>query len=415
MRLGLAGVLTVALQLHSVSGQDDVRLKNPSFEDVPRAGGVNYSGPIRGWHDCAVAAFPGESPPDIHPHPEAWKVNKSAVDGQTFLGLVVRQNDSWEFLSQALSSPLEAGQCYQFSVYLAKSETYMGLRDYSGPSDEPPRFMRPFLTPAVLRIWGGSSLCDKDELLAESDPVDNLKWKIYGFKIEPTQSHRFIIFEAFYKTPTLIPYNGHILVDHASAFEPIPCAQDIVIEEVELPESVNRAPEVYPTPVPAEPEPEPDEEIDVEEEATPPPAVPAVTEEDAPRILNDLQRSKLRKGQTIRIDKLYFKADSSRIEEESFEVLDELYKFLAGNTDVVIELGGHTNTKPGHDYCDRLSRARAKAVADYLFERGVSRDQIVYKGYGKRQPLISNDTYSLAAQRKNQRVEIKILSLEGRG
>ncbi|MDX1407115.1 MAG: OmpA family protein, partial [Saprospiraceae bacterium] len=97
----------------------------------------------------------------------------------------------------------------------------------------------------------------------------------------------------------------------------------------------------------------------------------------------------------------------------SYPVLDEVFRFLVTNEDVIIELGGHTNTKPGDDYCDKLSRARAKAVAEYLFDKGVSRDQVIYKGYGKRKPLIPDDTYSLAAQRKNQRVEIKILSLEG--
>lgn len=413
LRIGVLSLLLAGAG--EVAAQKEIFLKNPSFEDIPRAGGIGYSGPIRGWHDCATAAFPGESAPDIHPHPEAWKVNKSAVDGNTFLGLVVRQNDSWEFLSQALSSPIEAGQCYQFSIYLAKSETYMGLRDYSGPTDGPARFTRPFLTPAVLRVWGGSSLCDKDELLIESGPVDNLKWDIYGFKVEPKQSHRFVIFEAFYKTPTLVPYNGHVLVDKASSFVPIDCAEEIVIEEVELPESVNRAPEVMIPPPPPEPDPEPASivEEDSEEEAEPPATTPREAEVEGPKILSDLQRDKLRKGQTIRINNLYFKADSSRIEEESFPVLEEMFHFLVSNPDVIIEIGGHTNTKPEHWYCDKLSAARAKAVTDYLIEQGVSDNQLVYKGYGKRKPLIPGDKYSTAAQRKNQRVEIKILSLEG--
>ena len=392
----------------SAFAQEEIRIKNPSFEDEPRAGTVGSMKPILGWVDCAVAAFPGESAPDIHPHPDAWQVSKSAVDGRTFLGLVVRQSDTWEFISQAVSSPIQAGQCYEFSIYMAKSEVYMGLKDYSVDSDGAPVFTRPFLTPAVLRVWGGSSFCDKDELLAQSDPVENTNWDIFGFKLEPTQTHRFIILEAYYKTPTLIPYNGHILVDHASMITPVDC--DEVLEFIaDVPESANRAPEpiAIPVDIPSDPEipvPDPVEEPVIAEEVPEP-------EEVKNKILTDLQRNKLSQGQTIRIDNLYFKADSSRIHGESFEVLDEMYHFLRHNPDVVVEIGGHTNTKPSDSYCDQLSTARAKAVRDYLVDKGLHDSQVEYQGYGKRKPLIPDDWYSRSAQRKNQRVEIKILSL----
>ncbi|MEO6130368.1 MAG: hypothetical protein ABIQ02_00875, partial [Saprospiraceae bacterium] len=85
--------------------QEAVMLENPSFEDIPRAGGQSTA-PIKGWHDCGLTKFHGETPPDIHPVPtSAWEVSKPAYDGNTYLGMVVRYNDTYESLSQALSSP----------------------------------------------------------------------------------------------------------------------------------------------------------------------------------------------------------------------------------------------------------------------------------------------------------------------
>jgi len=90
-------------------------------------------------------------------------------------------------------------------------------------------------------------------------------------------------------------------------------------------------------------------------------------------------------------------------------VLDEIFDFLDSNKKVVIEIGGHTNNIPSHEYCDRLSSSRAKNVASYLYNKGISQQRIAFKGYGKREPVASNE--SLAGRKKNQRVEIKILSI----
>ncbi|RMD97408.1 MAG: OmpA family protein, partial [Bacteroidetes bacterium] len=59
----------------------------------------------------------------------------------------------------------------------------------------------------------------------------------------------------------------------------------------------------------------------------------------------------------------------------------------------------------------KLSTERAKAVADYLILKGIDPERLKYKGYGKRQPIDTNRT--AAGRKRNQRVEIKILSLNG--
>lgn len=135
-----------------------------------------------------------------------------------------------------------------------------------------------------------------------------------------------------------------------------------------------------------------------------------VIEIDKPKILPELDMATLTVGQTLRINNLYFQADSSSITDQSYDVLQEVYDFLDENDKVFIEVGGHTNNQPTDSYCDVLSTARAKTVAEFLYSKGIKEQRIAYKGYGKRKPIATNETK--IGRRKNQRVEIKILRLE---
>src|SRR5688572_16848237 len=92
---------------------------------------------------------------------------------------------------------------------------------------------------------------------------------------------------------------------------------------------------------------------------------------NAEKVLKSLDITTLELGQTIRLDKLYFEADSSTIQPSSFAVLEEMYEFLKNNDEVIIEIGGHTNSLPEDEYCDRLSTARAKNIALYLYDKGI--------------------------------------------
>ena len=127
------------------------------------------------------------------------------------------------------------------------------------------------------------------------------------------------------------------------------------------------------------------------------------------RINKVLASGKLKKGQTIPIKKLYFEADSTNLTSISEPTLNELYEFLIKNDNIDIEVGGHTNNVPEEEFCDRLSTARAKSVADYLWNKGIKKERIQFVGYGKRKPIASNKTPD--GRRRNQRVELKILNV----
>jgi hypothetical protein len=198
------------------AAQGIIYLQNPSFEDKPRKGG-EIPLPIKGWTDCGITQFLGESPPDIHPVPGgAWDVVTQAHDGKTYLSLVTRWNNSHESVAQKLQYPLEQGKCYQLSVYLAISPAYKSGTQRSM------RELENFSNPVVLRIWGGKNPCEKFALIAQSDPVDHPEWKEYSFDFTATADFHSITVEAYYAND-MEAYNGHILVDKFSPIVEINC------------------------------------------------------------------------------------------------------------------------------------------------------------------------------------------------
>lgn len=385
------GILLFSICQFGFGQMDTVRLKNGSFEDQPHAGGGGFSG-IRGWFDCGRINFPNESPPDIHPG-NIWKNKIPPSHGETYLGLVVRDNDSWESVSQRLPQVLESDKCYEFSIELARSPQYWSI---SRVTEEEANYDNPTL----LRIWGGLGYCNCQELLAESSLVRHSEWQTYTFNIKSTVPVTSITFEAFYKTPVLFPYIGNILVDNATSFIQVPCPGEEILAEVSKKPLKKKIPPHKRKKKP----PVVVKKKDPVVASVPPPAA-------KPKIMEELDRSKLKKGQTIRIEKLFFKADKSDLSEDSYEVLDEIYQFLSSNDDIKVEIGGHTNGRPtSNEFCDSLSTERAKTVATYLVQKGIVASRLHFKGYGKRKPIASNKTFK--GRQKNQRVEIKILSFD---
>ncbi len=401
----LALVGTVSFLTLTAQDAEVITLTNASFEDMPR-----HSKPPRGWYDCG---FQDETPPDVQPSGQ-FSVTKPAFDGNTYLGMVVRDNDTWEAVSQRLNQPMREGQCYSFSISLARSELYVSV------SRSTPDETANYTKPAKLRIYGGFDYCDKAYLLGESELVESTRWREFSFKFEPIAAYTHIIFEVFYQTPTLFPYNGNVLLDKASSLQPIPCDEELAIRE-EPTEAPPEEDDPFAAPEPAEETPGTNVPP-VESEAvtpTPPPVAaspdPEVSEPepatDTPTSFRNIDRSTLREGQTLRIDNLLFEVDKSVITTASYDVLDELFEFLDRNEDLIVEIGGHTNGLCSDVYCDELSTDRARAVAEYLVRKGIEKDRLSYKGYGKREPIASNDT--LSGRKQNQRVEVKILSFNG--
>lgn len=188
-----------------------IQLENPSFEGEPKAG--QHNAPfLEGWLDCG---FAGSTPPDVHPETGggAFGVTLPPNDGKSYLGLVIRTNETYERIGQKLSEPLRAKQDYAFSIHIGRSKTYRSV-------DRTTNYEVNYYGQCVLRIWGGNGQCDRGELLATSPTIINDDWVKYDFVLSPSKDFKYIMFEAFYVRPVTFPYNAHLLLDNASALEP---------------------------------------------------------------------------------------------------------------------------------------------------------------------------------------------------
>lgn len=216
----ILGLMTINAQDSKTALKQDsmIYLENPSFEDSPR-----HSKPPRKWFDCGN---PQESPPDVQPN-GGFGVRKRAINGKTYLGLVVRDNDTHEAVGQKLSTPLKQGQCYLFSLALCQSKQYTSL---SRTTEE----VVFYNTPVIVRIWGSKEACGDHQLLATSPPIDHDKWRDYEFTLSPTDDYDYLIIEAFFKPLYAAPYNGNLLVDYASPILLVPC------EEIETHHGLSR-------------------------------------------------------------------------------------------------------------------------------------------------------------------------------
>jgi outer membrane protein OmpA-like peptidoglycan-associated protein len=114
-------------------------------------------------------------------------------------------------------------------------------------------------------------------------------------------------------------------------------------------------------------------------------------------------------GQSVDIENIYFETGRAGLKPESYRSLSALIEFLNEYPNVRVEIGGHTDNVGSAQVNQRVSEERAKAVADYVIENGVSPERVVSKGYGFSKPKASNRTAEGRAQ--NRRVGFTIIGI----
>lgn len=112
-------------------------------------------------------------------------------------------------------------------------------------------------------------------------------------------------------------------------------------------------------------------------------------------------------GNVIRLDNLIFQVGRSRISPESHQELDVVAKMMHDNSQMVIQLEGHTDYQGNPKDNLKLSQGRVDAVKSYLVSKNIHKNRIKTKAFGGTQPLSREDTPE--AHRMNRRVELRIL------
>lgn len=92
---------------------------------------------------------------------------------------------------------------------------------------------------------------------------------------------------------------------------------------------------------------------------------------------------------------------------DSIAILDQAVDVLSRNSNVRVELDGHTDSVGSDAYNQKLSERRAQIVYDYLTSHGVNASQISgVKGFGESKPIDTNDTKEGRA--RNRRTELSV-------
>jgi len=95
----------------------------------------------------------------------------------------------------------------------------------------------------------------------------------------------------------------------------------------------------------------------------------------------------------------------------SFELLPGARERLAKVSGIVlaypslhVAVEGHTDSVGSDDYNQQLSERRAQAVRDYFVQQGINSTNVEAHGYGKTEPIATNDTPE--GRQQNRRVEL---------
>lgn len=101
---------------------------------------------------------------------------------------------------------------------------------------------------------------------------------------------------------------------------------------------------------------------------------------------------------------LLFDSGKSELKPNGVQELQKLALSLKNNATLKIEIAGHTDDVGAEAANQQLSDARAKAVYQALLNAGAAADQLYWKGYGEKMPLVPNDCD--VNRQKNRRVTV---------
>jgi outer membrane protein OmpA-like peptidoglycan-associated protein len=117
----------------------------------------------------------------------------------------------------------------------------------------------------------------------------------------------------------------------------------------------------------------------------------------------------IRLGEKILLANVFYETDSWQIKEESLNELRNLVELLNKNKDLIMEIGGYTDSTGSPEYNRVLSEKRALSVVNFMIGKGINPYRLKYKGYGNTMPIGNNDTPE--GRQLNRRTEGKIVDL----
>ena len=337
---------------------------NPGFESyaIPPIGwfyrGVYFSKVMKFW-TSPTAASPDAYGPRTRV-PAHWSVQGfgeaephggTSMVGLTLFGCRGGKPHCREYLQTLLNEPLVPGQPYELAFWvrsLPRSQRIDRIGAAFSPREQQHLFDTLLALPTTLYA---------DTVVGTGEGWQFLRWTFI-----PEQAADYLLIGNFFpddSTRTLEP-----------AHDPLPFAY-YYIDDISL---VKVPPFV---------------------EAPQPPALPA--------------EEGLAVGSVHTLHNIFFDFDRDELLPRSYIELEALFRLLQAKPGMRVRINGHTDNVGDDSYNQDLSERRARAVVDYLTQRGIDPDRLGSRGYGEARPVAANATDE--GRQANRRVEFEVLSL----
>lgn len=119
-----------------------------------------------------------------------------------------------------------------------------------------------------------------------------------------------------------------------------------------------------------------------------------------------LQTRDSARGLIVNMSDVLFDTGSSTLKTGAREKLAKISGIVLAHPGLTLQIEGHTDSVGTDDFNQQLSERRADSVRDYLAEEGVPASTISARGFGKTQPVATNDTPE--GRQRNRRVELVV-------
>ncbi len=119
-----------------------------------------------------------------------------------------------------------------------------------------------------------------------------------------------------------------------------------------------------------------------------------------------LQTTDTARGLIVNMSDVLFDTGKYSLRPLAREKLAKVAGIVSGHPGLRLDVEGYTDSVGGDDYNQQLSEKRAGSVSGYLTQQGMPSTSVTAKGFGKAQPVASND--SAEGRQQNRRVELVI-------
>ena len=119
-----------------------------------------------------------------------------------------------------------------------------------------------------------------------------------------------------------------------------------------------------------------------------------------------LQTRDTARGLIVNMSDVLFDTAKFSLRPLAREKLAKVAGIVSGHLGLRLDVEGYTDSVGGDEYNQRLSEQRGTSVRDYLIQQGMPGSSVTTKGFGKAEPVASNDTAQ--GRQQNRRVELVI-------